>query len=86
MEETNGDKAKTEIALQARFNERDKKENENWPLNKGRENFQNFGGRESKVPRISTLQNGENIDNRAIGSNNFRGENFRSRGGRRMND
>lgn len=39
MEEMNVDKAKMEIALQARFNDRDKKVCGKWPTNKGRRNF-----------------------------------------------
>lgn len=47
MEERNIDKENSEIALQARFNERDKRTKGKWPMNKGRGNFLNFGGRES---------------------------------------
>lgn len=47
MKEWNNDKAKAKIALQARFNEKDKRAKGKWPMkNKG--NFQNFGGKESQ--------------------------------------
>lgn len=47
MEERNNDKAKMEIALQARFNEKDKKSKENGPSRvKGISH--NFDGRESQ--------------------------------------
>lgn len=45
IEERTVDKAKAKISLQACFNERHKKAKGKWPMNKGRGNFQNFGGR-----------------------------------------
>lgn len=47
MGERNNDKATSEIALQARFNEKGKRSKGKLPLkNKG--NFHNFGGKESQ--------------------------------------
>lgn len=42
MEERNIDKEKTEIALQARLNKKDKRLKGKWPV-KSKGNFQNFG-------------------------------------------
>ena len=47
MEERNVDKTKEEIALQDRFNKRDKKTKGKLPMSKCRGNFHNFGERES---------------------------------------
>lgn len=52
MEKKNVDKENEEIALQAHFNERDKKAEGNCPMNKGRGNFQNLVEENSKVPKI----------------------------------
>lgn len=45
MKEMNVDKAKVDIALQTRYNERGKKAKGKWIMNKGKGNFQNFGVR-----------------------------------------
>lgn len=70
MKEINVDKAKVEIDLQARFNERDKKAKGKCPMSKGRGNFQFFGGRESQNSKNSTFQKGENNGSSVVGSNN----------------
>ncbi|XP_050914845.1 uncharacterized protein LOC127129761 [Lathyrus oleraceus] len=76
MEERNFDKEKAEIALQARFNENDKRSKEKWSV-KSKENFHNFGGRESQNSKNSTCQKGESSCNKISGQGNFRGENKR---------
>ncbi|XP_050899794.1 uncharacterized protein LOC127106552 [Lathyrus oleraceus] len=58
MEERNNEKAKTEIALQAHLNEKDKRSKGRWHM-KSKGNFQNYGGRESQSSKNSTCQRGE---------------------------
>lgn len=53
MEERNINKANVKIALQARFNDRDNKVKGMSPMNKGKGNFQNFGGSESQNSKNS---------------------------------
>lgn len=55
-------------------------------MNKGRRNFKNFGGRESRNSKNSIFQKGENSGNMTSGSNNSRGGNLIGRGGRIMVD
>ncbi|XP_073224917.1 uncharacterized protein [Cicer arietinum] len=50
MDERGNDKAKVEVALQARFNEKNKKSKGKWP-SRGKKNFQNFDGKESQNSR-----------------------------------
>ncbi|XP_004496842.1 uncharacterized protein [Cicer arietinum] len=50
MDERGNDKAKAEVALQARFNEKNKKSKGKWP-SRGKKNFQNFDGKESQNSR-----------------------------------
>lgn len=73
MGEINYDKKKAEIALQACFNEKDKRLKEKWPL-KSKGNFHNFGGRESQNSKILTCQRGDSNCNKNDGQGNFRGE------------
>lgn len=53
MKERNNVKEKTEIALQARFNEKDKRSKGKWFM-KSKGNFSNIGGRESQNSKNST--------------------------------
>ncbi|XP_050878162.1 uncharacterized protein LOC127081981 [Lathyrus oleraceus] len=73
MEERNNDKAKVEIALQACFNEKDKRSKEKRPM-KSKGNIRNFGGRESQYSKNSTYQRGESNCKKNSGQDNFRGE------------
>nr|XP_004510483.1 uncharacterized protein LOC101513653 [Cicer arietinum] len=50
MDERGNAKAKAEVALQARFNEKNKKSKGKWP-SRGKKNFQNFDGKESQNSR-----------------------------------
>ncbi|XP_073220427.1 uncharacterized protein [Cicer arietinum] len=50
MNERGNNKAKAEVALQARFNEKNKKSKGKWP-SRGKKNFQNFDGKESQNSR-----------------------------------
>ncbi|XP_073221577.1 uncharacterized protein [Cicer arietinum] len=50
MDERGNDKAKAEVVLQARFNEKNKKSKGKWP-SRGKKNFQNFDGKESQNSR-----------------------------------
>lgn len=58
IEENNNNKAKAEISLQARLNEKDKRSKGKWPM-KNKENFQNFGEKEFKNSKNLTCQRGE---------------------------
>ncbi|XP_073222329.1 uncharacterized protein [Cicer arietinum] len=50
MDERGNDKAKAEVAFQARFNEKNKKSKGKWS-SRGKKNFQNFDGKESQNSR-----------------------------------
>lgn len=63
MEDGNNDKAKAEIALQTRFNEKDKRSKGKW-LTKSKGNFHNFDGRESQSSKNSTYQRGASSCNK----------------------
>lgn len=52
IEEMNVDKAKVEISLQVRFNERDKKANGKWHVNKGSLNFHILVEEKPEIPKI----------------------------------
>lgn len=73
MKERNSDKAKAEIALQARFNEKDKRSKKNGS-SRVNEIFQNFGEREPQNSKNSTCQMGESNYNNNGGQGNFRDE------------
>ncbi|XP_073221582.1 uncharacterized protein [Cicer arietinum] len=63
MDERGNDKAKAEVALQARFNEKNKKSKGKWP-SRGKKNFQNFDGKESQNSRKGEgSSKGEGQDN-----------------------
>ncbi|XP_050897535.1 uncharacterized protein LOC127104393 [Lathyrus oleraceus] len=55
MEERNNDKAKAEVALQTRFNEKDKRLKEKWHM-KSKGHFQNFVEESPKVSRIRLVK------------------------------
>lgn len=70
MEDRNNEKAKAEIALQVRFNEKDKRSKGIWSLkNKG--NSHNFGGKESQNSKNSMGQRGESSYNKHGSHGNF---------------
>lgn len=54
--EWNIEKAKAEAGLQARFIRKDKKVKGKWPMNRGRGNYHNNCGRDSKNSNNSTPQ------------------------------
>lgn len=73
MKERNSDKVTTEIILQVRFNEKDKRSKGKCPI-KIKGNFQKFGGWESQNSKNSTCQRGERSCNKNDGQGNFRDE------------
>lgn len=85
MEEMNVDKAKAEIALQARFFGKDKKMNGRWFMSKSRENYHKMVG-ELLNSNNSTFQKGESNGNKDYGSSNYKGGNNRGRRRRWKND
>ncbi|XP_050890122.1 uncharacterized protein LOC127095484 [Lathyrus oleraceus] len=73
MEERNSDKENEDIALQARFNKKDKRLKGKWHV-KSKGNFHNFGGREYQNSKNSTCRRGDRRCNKNGGQGNFRGE------------
>ena len=73
MDDINNDKVKSEITLQASFNEKDKRSKGKWPR-KSKWKFQNLGGRESQNSKILNFQKGERICNKNGGKDNYRSE------------
>ncbi|XP_058775398.1 uncharacterized protein LOC131649663 [Vicia villosa] len=69
MDERGNDKAKAEIALQARFNEKSKKLKEKWH-SKGKENFKNFCGKYSQNSKGSIGKRGES-NSKGSGQGNY---------------
>ncbi|XP_058750744.1 uncharacterized protein LOC131623737 [Vicia villosa] len=76
IEERNSAKAKAEITLQTRFNEKDKKSKGKLPI-KSKGNFLNLGGRESQSSKNSICQKGESRYNKDDGQEENVMENVR---------
>ncbi|XP_050910027.1 uncharacterized protein LOC127123893 [Lathyrus oleraceus] len=73
MQERNSNKEEAEIALQASFNEKNKRLKGKCSM-KSKGNFHNFGGRESQSSNNSTCQRGESSYKKHGGQGNFIGE------------
>ncbi|XP_050915629.1 uncharacterized protein LOC127130704 [Lathyrus oleraceus] len=71
MDERGADKAKTEIALQARFNEKNKRSKGKFAA-RGKSNFQNFGSNDSQNSKHSTSEKGESSSKDSGHSNGFK--------------
>ena len=72
MDERGSDKAKTEISLQARFNEKSKRSKGKW-ASRGKKIFQNSGGNDPQNSKVSTGKKGESSSNRYGDRSNVRG-------------
>lgn len=71
MDERGADKAKTEIALQARFNEKNKRSKGKFAA-RGKSNFQNFGSNDSQNSKHSTSEKGESSSKDSGHRNGFK--------------
>ncbi|XP_050888750.1 uncharacterized protein LOC127093899 [Lathyrus oleraceus] len=71
MDERGADKAKAEIALQARFNEKNKRSKGKFAA-RGKSNFQNFGSNDSQISKHSTSEKGESSSKDSGHSNGFK--------------
>ncbi|XP_050890645.1 uncharacterized protein LOC127096066 [Lathyrus oleraceus] len=71
MDERGADKAKAEIDLQARFNEKNKRSKGKLTA-RGKSNFQNFGSNDSKNSKHSTSEKGESSSKDSGHSNGFK--------------
>ncbi|XP_050908772.1 uncharacterized protein LOC127122490 [Lathyrus oleraceus] len=71
LQSSGADKAKAEISLQARFNEKNKRSKGKFSA-RGKSNFQNFGSNDSQNSKHSTSEKGESSSKDSGHSNGFK--------------